>query len=229
MIDLIYLNKLIVIFRNYPGNFNCECTENEDSYNNCSTSKVSDIPPKNYYFLFNPLILINEPHEFLLIIESLGNKRCTLEIKVKDFVMINEQITFTNQKIFEKIAFDDLMKLIKKMNLKNVPEFNKIDHYHMVFKKTLNSFSQPITVLFQNSQASAAYYKRNVNAKVYSKIGHCIPKVYSEDCNIPSNPKPVLYHHSNSFNPIVERNCSESSKLTYQWSVNHVLDTSKFN
>ncbi|CAO1345044.1 unnamed protein product [Diamesa tonsa] len=143
--------------------------------------------------------------------------------------MINEQITFTNQKIFEKIAFDDLMKLIKKMNLKNVPEFNKMDHYHMVFKKTLHSSSQPITVVFQNSQASAAYYIRNFNAKVYSKIGHCLPKIYSEDCNNPSNPKPVLYHHSNSFNPIVKRNCSESSKLTYQWSVNHVLDTKMYD
>ena len=149
-------------------------------------------------------------------------------------MLVNEQITFTNQKIFEKIAVNDLKKLIKKMNLKNVPEFKETEYYHVVFRNTLTNIGlQPITVLLVSSRmdtsSTTVFYLRNVNAVVYAKNGYCLPKVYSEDCNIPSNAQTVLYHHSNSFKPIVERECSKSSKLIYKWSINHLLDTSKFN
>lgn len=182
------------------------------------------------YFLYNPLILVNEPHEFLLIIETLGDTKCTLEISIPNYVLVNEQITFSNQNIFENIAKKDLKKVINKMNLKNAPELQKDYYFHVLFKNTLTNIGlQSITILIRNHQTKDNYYLRTFNAMVYAKNGYCLPKVSSEDCKTPSNPQSVLYYQFNSFKPIVERKCSKSSKLIYKWSVNHLLDTSKFS
>ena len=145
-------------------------------------------------------------------------------------MLVNEQITFTNQKIFVKIAGQDLKNLIRKMNLKNAPKFKKESYFHTVFENTLTDIGlQSIMVLFVQFKKKTLYYRRKFDAMVYAKNNYCLPKVYLEDCKNPTHPQTVLYHQFNSFKPIVERNCSKSSKLIYKWSVNHLLDTSKFN
>ncbi|CAO1308180.1 unnamed protein product [Diamesa serratosioi] len=213
----------------YPGNFNCEC-KTADLTNNCSISILPEYAPQNPYFLFNPLILINEPHEFLLILETLGDTRSTLEISIPNYVLVNEQITFTNQKVFQKIAVQDLKNLIKKMNLKNGPEFKKNFYFYSVFKNTLTDIGlQSIMVLFVHFKNKTLYYRRRFNVMVYARNNYCLPKVSLEDCKIPTHPQTVLFHQFNSFNPIIERNCSRNSKLVYKWSVNHLLDTKVYD
>lgn len=145
-------------------------------------------------------------------------------------MLVNKQITFTDQKIFEKIAVQDLKNLIRKMNLKNAPEFKKNYYFHTVFKNTLTGIGlQSIMVILVHFKKKTLYYRRKFDAMVYAKNDYCLPTVYLEDCKTPTHPLTVLYHQFNSFQPIVERNCSKSSKLIYKWSVNHLLDTSKFN
>jgi hypothetical protein len=215
-------------FRSYFGNFNCICNKAEE-YGDCMQTMEGHQPSQNIYFMFHPVVQLNQMYRFVLVIENLGNVQSTVDISVLNDVWLNTQIPHSHQhQKFKEYTKYQLQELLKDLKLKNfdLPHEKVFAAVIPVVLTSLGSQTVKIIVKEHNksTEKEKIFHHKQFSLMVYKTDNYCSPTVSSTTCEDYKKPREVPNHDFNVFKPIIERSCGDSSILSYQWSIDHYFE-----
>lgn len=217
--------------REYPGNFNCIC-EDINKYSNCTKSLTKhETPPQNIYFLFQPLIRLNEEHKFILLIESFGSVESTIEIATSSYVLVNTKVSKDDHKMFKLLTSSQIRNILKTMKLETAEFPSKVLQekvYMATFSDVLTATGHQTLKLIikckSRSCEKTIFHLSYYNAMVIAKDSYCFPTVHLSSCENSFQPRQAALSDFNFFKPTIQRSCNINSSLTYQWSVEHYVN-----
>ena len=104
--------------------------------------------PQNVYFYFIPVIPVNEPQNYILVIEKLGSNKVTVEVATPNYFFASFPFSEKDTAIFRKISKKDLLVIAGKMKLRNL-NFPHAIVYYAIFNKVISvsgsqSYSQTL-------------------------------------------------------------------------------------
>ena len=123
------------------------------------------------------MIPVNEPQNYLLVIEKLGSNKVTVEVSTPNYAFASYPFSENDIGVLRKINKKDLLVIARKMKLRNV-KFPHETVYYAVFSKVITvPGSQVLTVSLGSRNPDQRYYIAHVDLTVYIKPKHCFPIV----------------------------------------------------
>lgn len=215
--------------RDYPGNFNCICGKNNEHSNCTKSMSNNETLPQNVYFLFQPMIRLNEDNVFLLVIESFGSVESIIDISTSKYALINTKVSQNDHKMFKLITNTHLQSIVKRMKLGKIA-INHNTVFIATFTDVMVATGHQILKLTIKCKSSSCDNSNTVlhlsyhNSFVFAKSNYCSPKVLSSSCENSFHPREVLLSNFNVLKPTIQRSCGANSSLAYQWSIDHIVE-----